>query len=172
MSVFKVNLNIKNVFDLAKFRTSFVDEKLISDVQKQVVDDEIKRAMLRGLSPVRGFGRFGEYLNPAKYPGKGKKRKKASRPVNLFLTGQMQSYLKALKGSATQVLVGITPSAPKIVKVKAEANNLGTVTKAGVGAIPRRRFIPQKGEIWNVTIIRKVKDLVAKRAQALFNKGK
>lgn len=170
MSSFSVQIKFDSPKAILKLRRNFVDDALVAQVQKEVVDAEIKRAMLRGVSPVRGFGRFGEYLNPDRYPGKGKKRKKPRRPVNLFLTGEMQSWLQAVKKSGTQITVGIAKVAPKFVKIKAQANNLGTVTKDGTGAVPRRRFIPQKGEQWNVTIIRKIKNLFAKRVQAVLNK--
>lgn len=167
--VFSVKIKLDTAKAVLKLRTQFVNEKLISDVQKLVVEDEIKRQMRRGVSPVRGFGRYGEYLNPTEYPGKGKQRLKPSRPVNLFLTGEMQSWLMAFKKQGNAIFVGIKKSAPKFVKIKAEANNLGT-TRNGVGAVPRRRFIPQIGEQWNVTIIRKIKDLFAKRTKELLNK--
>ena len=167
--VFQVNIKIDTAAQVLKLKTKFINEKLIADVQKEIVEGEIKRQMRRGVSPVRGFGRYGEYLNPSAYPGKGKGRLKPSRPVSLFLTGEMQSWLRTIKKAGNSLLVGIKKSAPPFVKIKAEANNLGT-TRNGVGAVPRRRFIPQNGEQWNVTVIRKIKDLFAKRTKELLNK--
>jgi hypothetical protein len=169
MSFYRVKIKLDAAKAIKKLKTEFMNEKMLKDIQAQVVDGEIKRNIAAGVSPVRGFGRFGEYVNPANYPGKGKKRLKPQRPVNLFLTGNMLKWFGTFKSSATSVQVGIDRNAPSDVKVRAKANNLGT-ERNGVGAIPRRRFIPQRGEQWNVSVMRKIKNLFAQRVKELLNK--
>jgi hypothetical protein len=169
MSIFRVGIKVDAAKALKKLKTEFINEKLIKDIQVEIVDGEIKKNIRSGVSPVRGFGRFGEYVNPANYPGKGKNRLKPQRPVNLFLTGIMLSWFGVFRKSGNSVEIGINKNAPNDVKVRAKANNLGTEVN-GVGAIPRRRFIPQQGEEWNVSVMRKIKNLFAQRVKELFNK--
>ena len=147
----------------------FVNDDLVRDLQLYVVGNVIKPFIAKGISPVRGFGRFGEYLWPDKYPGKGDKRKKPNKPVNLNLTGAMLKEFKAFKSGPKKVGIGYSENAGDFTKIKAEAHNYGT-TRRGVGAIPRRRFIPAKGEIWAVSVMREVKKIFTKRFVTLFNK--
>lgn len=169
-------INVKMKFDfkdLMRFKKKlikdFVDDALVKEVQKEVVDGTIKKFMNRGISPVKGFGRFGEYVNPANYPGKKGKRLKPSRPVNLNLTGEMQDQMESRKVSSTEISVGIHDDASEFVKTKAVANNLGT-ERNGVGAIPRRRFIPQMGEQWSTSVVRAVTNAFTNRLKKLLSK--
>ena len=128
--------------------------KLISqpDNKKQVADlviSQMKTSIASGLSPVRGIGRFVEYKNPAKYPGD----RKAKRPVNLYLTGEMLGALNFYPTSGPNVSIGIRGTLGKIAKY----NNDGTEH------VPRRHFMPtNEGEEYTVTITRSIRDLYAR----------
>jgi len=147
----------------AKIAKEFVDDKLVNDFQRTIVRGIILPMIAKGISPVKGFGRFVGYKDPESYPGKGKSRQKPSRPVNLFLTGELMSWFYTVKASGSSLNVGIPANATKFVKIKAEANNLGT------DVIPRRRFIPQEGETWAVSVMREVKNLFTKRMKDLLS---
>lgn len=192
MAVFTVKLKFKNLKKLAdKINREFVNDELIKEFDNSVVGTssgtgQIRRLIAAGVSPVAGFGRFGEYVNPENYPGRtthttsktsksGKVSKvtkrvwnKAKRPVNLFLSGEMLSYFGSTRKSGNTITVGLI-NPPPFVKVKAAANNLGT-TRNGVGAVPRRRFIPQVGEVWAVSVMREAKRLFTFRMRQLLSK--
>lgn len=164
----QAHVSVKNFQKIAeKIQKEFITPKLLQQVQTLVIDTEIKRLVAAGISPVKGKGRFGEYVNPANYPGKGQHRKKPSRPVNLYLTGAMMKEYKVTPRNATGFYMGIHHSAPDFVKNKAEWNNYGT-ERNGVGAVPPRRFIPARGEIYAVSIMRQLKNLFTARIKELL----
>jgi hypothetical protein len=167
--MFKVKIK-SSITKEAKLRLQkSVDEQFISDLQRDVVDNEIKRLITAGVSPVQsveGGRRFKGYKNPDSYPAK----KKAKRPVNLSLSGQMLQWYKAIKVSGVRFALGIPREAPKDVKVRAEANNEGTVNENGQVAIAARRFIPLRGESFNISVMRKIKNLYAQRIKTLLLK--
>lgn len=145
-----------------------VDAKFEQDMNTEVVG-EIKRLINGGVSPVQsveGGRRFVGYKSPEKYPGK----KKAKRPVNLFLSGAMLSWYKAVRVNGVRISLGIPTNAPQEIKVRAEANNVGTTTEDGRPAIPPRRFVPLQGETFAVSVLRKMKSLYAQRIKALLSK--
>lgn len=145
-----------------------VDAKFEKDMQDVVVDGEIKRMIAAGVSPVRsveGGRRFKGYKNPDKYPAK----RKAKRPVSLYLSGLMLSWYRAVKINGTRISFGIPTNAPQEVKDRAEANNVGTTNSQGDVAIAARRFIPLDGETFAVSVVRKMKTLYAKRIKELLS---
>ena len=145
-----------------------VDSRFEANTQSEVVDGEMKRLIAAGTSPVQsveGGRRFKGYKNPDKYPAD----KKAKRPVSLFLSGAMLSWLKAVKISGTRISIGIPSYAPEEIKIRAEANNVGTVDSKGQVAIAARRFIPLRGETFAVSVMRKLKTLYAKRIKELLS---
>ena len=92
----------------AKF-TAKIDEKSIKAIQRKLKDlqspitqkdakkmgtaviREMKRLISRGVSPIRGKGKFPPYKKPERYPGK----RKSKTPVNLKLSGKFLKDLKA-----------------------------------------------------------------------------
>lgn len=145
-----------------------VDDAFIDRMQTEVVDGEIKRLIAAGVSPVdsvEGQRRFKGYKDPEKYPG----TRKAKRPVNLWLTGVMLQWYKAVKISGVRLTLGIATNAPDDVKVRAEANNIGTINKKGEVAVAARRFIPLPGETFRVSVVRKIKLLYAERLKSLVS---
>lgn len=166
MLKFKVKSSYR-VDAISKMR-KVVDEKFVSDFQAEVINNTIKPLIAAGVSPVDsvdGGRRFAGYKDPNKYPNK----RKAKRPVSLWLTGLMLSFYKAKKVSGSRLQLGIPTDAPYEVKVRAEANNVGTVNSDGLVAIAARRFIPLKGESFRISVVRKIKDLYAKRIKTLLS---
>ncbi len=148
---FTMNLNtIKKLEGL-------VNDKLTQDVGLMMVS-ESKRLIASGQSPVKGVGRFAPYKNPEKYPG----GLKAARPVNLSLTGTMLSYLGYRKVGKT-IEVGILPGAPRKVQTIARVHNTGERAD-----IPRRQFIPDKGQEFVASISVKMRELIRKRVLELI----
>lgn len=166
--MFKVKIKSNIRAEVINRLKKTVDDKFIADADLQVVG-EIKRMINAGVSPVastEGDRRFKKYKDQDKYPGK----KKAKRPVNLFLSGIMLSWYRVVKISGVRLSFGIPKGAPKDVKDRAEANNVGTVNSEGQVAIAARRFIPLAGETFNVSVLRKLKNLYALRIKALISK--
>lgn len=166
--MFKVTVKSKLSADVKARLQKTVNDKFVDDMNREVMG-EVDRLMDAGVSPVRsveGGRRFKGYKNPAKYPGD----KKAKRPTNLYLTGLMRAFYLVVKISGVRVSFGIPSNAPKDVKDRAEANNVGTVNSKGEVAIAARRFIPLAGETYTVSIIRKMKSLYAARIKELISK--
>jgi hypothetical protein len=149
-----------------KFRQA-VNEQFVSEVNQEVVG-EINRMIDAGVSPVDGYEkkRFAKYKDKESYPAK----KKANRPVNLFLTGEMRAWYEAVKKSGTTISIGIPSEAPEDVKARAEANNVGTTNSNGEVAIAPRRFVPLVGEKFAVSVIRALKRVYTKRVKELVSK--
>lgn len=167
--MFKIKIKSNLRAEILSRLKKTVDDKFIQDMQREVVDGEIGRMLRAGVSPVQsvdGGRRFKGYKNPDSYPNK----KKAKRPVNLELTGVMLLWYLVRRISGVRMSFGIPKDAPKDVKDRAEANNIGTVNEAGEVAIAARRFIPLNGETYNVSVIRKIKNLYAKRIKDLISK--
>lgn len=166
--MFKVKVSSKFRAQLTQKINKLVTEEFVESIQREVIEGEIKPLIAAGVSPVRSFEggrRFKGYKHPDRYPGK----KKAKRPVSLWLTGQMLSFYKAKKVSGRTLSMGIDSNAPKEVKDKAIANNLGTTNSAGEVAIVARRFVPIAGETYNISVVRKIKNLYAKRLKDLLS---
>lgn len=166
--MFKIKVSSKFRVDVMNKLRNTVDDKFVSDMQKEVIDETIKPMIAAGVSPVDSFEgnrRFEGYKDPKKYPAK----KKAKRPANLNLTGIMLSWYKAVKVTGTRISLGIPTNAPQDVKDRAHGNNEGTTTEAGLPAIPPRRFIPLKGENFRISVVRKLKNLYAKRFKDLLS---
>lgn len=160
----KSNLRAQAIAKLNKV----VDDQFVARIQNEVVDGEIKRMIAAGTSPVQsveGGRRFAGYKNPDKYPAK----KKAKRPVSLYLSGLMMSWYKAVRVSGRTIQMGIPSDAPMEVKDRAQANNEGTVNEKGEIAIAARRFIPLKGETFAVSVLRKMKNLYSERIKTLLS---
>lgn len=155
----KTKITIQKEKLIAKVKNNLVNKSVIDDLNAEVVT-EMRRFMAAGTSPVKGKRRFAAYKDKDKYPGD----KKASRPVNLFLSGALYSQLVAAKRSALSFYIGISDLASEKIKTYAKANNLGE------NGIAERRFVPIKGEQFNVSIMRKIKDIIAKRISEIIKK--
>ena len=164
--MFKIKIKKKLSADLKSKFKKLVDEKFAQDVNDEVVG-EIKKLIAAGVSPVETNAgrRFKGYKDPDSYPNK----KKQKRPVNLNLSGEMLSYYVARAINGLTLRIGIL-NAPEDVKVRAQANNEGTGTKDGESGIAARRFIPLKDETFKISVLRKLKNLYAKRIRDLLSK--
>ena len=166
--MFKVKVSSKFRAQLTQKINKLVTEEFVESIQREVIEGEIKPLISAGVSPVRstdGGRRFKGYKDPDRYPG----TKKAKRPVSLWLTGQMLTFYRAKKVSGRTISMGIDSNAPQEVKDKALANNVGTVNSRGETAIVARRFVPLTGESYNVSVVRKIKNLYARRLKALLS---
>jgi len=161
--MFKITLTSNLRATLGQKIKNIVDDDFINKVNQEVVEGSIKPLIASGQSPVTSAEgrRFPKYKDGDKYPGK----QKAKRPVNLYLSGLMLSFYKAAKVSSLRMRIGILPSAPLDVKVRAQANNEGTEK-----GIPTRRFIPLKGETYTISVMRKLKNLYAEKIKSLLSK--
>lgn len=164
--MFKVKVSSKLRAQLRQKFRQVVDEQFVGDVNQEVVS-EINRLIDAGVSPVDGYEskRFKGYKDPQKYPAK----KKAKRPVNLLLSGEMRAWYEAVKISGTTISIGIPTNAPADVKDRAEANNVGTTNAQGEIAIAPRRIVPLAGEKFSQSVIRKLKSVYTKRIKALLS---
>jgi hypothetical protein len=164
--MFKVKIKSNISAEVISRLRKTVDEKFIADVNNEVVT-EVKRLVSAGVSPVQTAEarRFIGYKNPKKYPAK----KKAKRPVNLFLTGEMLREYVAEKVSGVRFSMGISKRASKDVKDRAEGNNIGTVDESGKVLVPARRFVPVYGEMYVVSVMRKLKNVYARRIKELLS---
>lgn len=130
----------------------------------------MKQLIAKGISPVRGVGKFLGYAtqrlnDKTKYPRDSKTRKefpdKKVRPVNLFLSGEMLSELDHTR-LKNGVQIGFH-RASKRSKDKAETHNYGT------GSVPKRKFLPvdSKDEL-NVSIMREIKSIYINRIKSII----
>lgn len=136
---------------------------------------EIKRQIAAGVSrcnQLKAVADSKDIKTPDSYPAK----KKAKRPVNLFLSGVMLQWYKATKVSGVRFSLGIAKGAPKDVKERAQANNEGVPNEGSSGnakdfwKIAPRRFIPIQGRSFNISVMRKIKNLYAQRIETLLSK--
>lgn len=125
----------------------------------ELVVDEMRDGLSKGLSPVRGVRRFAPYKDREKYPAD----RKPARPVNLYLSGEMLAALEPfIRGSRLYVGIRDTEQA-----VKAKAHQEGTKNMVA------RRFMPTAdGEEFNVTITRKIRNLYAEILSAIIKRAK
>lgn len=183
-----VKVKIPKLKNLEEKLKQINSAQFVKEVNEQVVEGQIKRLIQAGTSPVDGYGRFVQYKDKDTYPSK----QKSATPVNLTLSGKMLSFYRAFaKSVGGSLFIGIISEAPEDVKTRAKANNTGTgmlesvslnkterketknLNKAvkGVSGVPQRRFIPQDGEKFTVSVMSKLKQLYAKRIKALLSKG-
>jgi len=163
----KVKVRPPRAVDLVNKVRKTVDDSFAEQVQTEVVKNTILPLIASGTSPVDGTTgrRFRGYKDPKKYPGKRKER----RPVSLYLSGEMLSLYVAEKISGVRLRLGISARASREVKLRAEANNVGTIREDGKEGIPARRFVPLIGETFRISVMRKIKSLYAKRIKSLLS---
>ena len=109
-----------------------------------MLDEEVKRLILRGISPVAGEKRFIGYKNPEKYPGK----RKPKRPVNLKLTGDLLDGITA-EFERGKIVYGVNDK-NQVKKA------IGLLDGANGMAGPRK-FIAGQGDKYKPQILNKLK---------------
>lgn len=147
-----------------------VDAKInndrLRDELQQVIDKNILPTIDRGLSPVKGWRMFRKYKDKDRYPGD---LKQSNKP-NLFLSGDMLSWYDATRvpGPGREFYMGINPSAPREILVRAKANNEGT--EGTGGGIAARRFVPIDGESFTSEIVLAIRAAFAKVISEVLKK--
>ena len=142
-------MNVKVKLKIRADILKAVSDSRTKDIVSKKLISMIKEFISKGISPVKGGRRFVGYKNPAKYPAE----LKSKRPVNLYLSGDMLAALKFYPLSKTAFSIAIKGDQGK----KAAAHNNGT------DKLPPRHFMPtERGEEFNVTITRKLRDLYAR----------
>ena len=126
----------------------YIDQGHMKDEFQRVIETEIKPSIAKGISPVKGQRNFAKYKDPKKYPGD---RKQSNKP-NLKLSGDMLKEYVARSSKQGEVTIGIPSDAPDDIKIRANANQKGTMTKGGEVAIAARPFMIKDGEEFNSKI--------------------
>ncbi len=180
------NLSFEWTYDLSKQIKKNFDHTALKNGIKKVIDEDIKGAIDRGLSPVDGVRAFQKYKNPKVYPAD---QKQSNKP-NLNLTGSMLSKYDVKNKDHLSVTIGIHKDNDKKTLDKALANNegtqgirgkklltakasaqrgeLGTIRRKAASkliqstkGIPARPFVPLKGQQYTKTITAKIKKAFA-----------
>ena len=151
----------KYTVDLKAFSKT-VEQKILKNIDKQIqrsekelyvkgaplMKQEVDESIARGVSPVKGQGRFKDYSKSYKEQirkGRFSKHQKRLRPVNLKLTGKMRKSLKARVTATGIVLFYSSP----IAKYH---NKLG----AGKSKTIRRLLPVEQGEEFSRVITNKM----------------
>lgn len=145
-------------FEIIELIDRFIDKRTAEEIGNTLVK-EAKQLVSEGTSPVRGHGRFARYKDRDKYPLGNETAQalgKKARPVNLTLTGEMLAGLSFKQTSKAALEWGFTKLTGKKKKI-AEYHTSGTDHMA------MRRVVPQEGEEFAVTIMRRLRDIYAKR---------
>jgi hypothetical protein len=127
--------------------------------------DSVRSEMLdmiqKGISPIRGNGRFPRYKNPKRYPGD----QKPKTPVNLRLTGEFLSSL-SLRLYKSDSGFGIE------VFYKGEENEVKELGhRDGANGQPKRPTIPsRRGEQFAARITRIIRDIFQSRINTILNR--
>lgn len=134
---------------------------LSTDRVQRVIGAEVivqmKRFIAIGTSPVLGEQRFPSYKDKDKYPG----GKKNSKPVNLYLKGDMLAAL-AFRVIRQGVTIGIFDTK--------EADKAKTHLY-GLNGVPKRKFMPiEVGDEFIVTIQRSIRTLYARLISDIIRK--
>ena len=118
--------------------------------------DQMKDLITSGNSPIKGYGKFPPYKDPAKYPG----GRKSATPVNLILSGKFLSALKGQfrrQGENAGLTIGYTTE---------YARKLESGHREGVNEQPKRPTIPESNEEFVPAIknalVEKFKELLTK----------
>jgi len=163
----KVKVTTKfDILDALKNKKAF-PRQFTNRLGEEIIK-EIKKAISRGQSPVRKFGRFKGYAKQRLGKGypEGIEGKK-NRPVNLFLSGDMLNELVHTVGKRQGSLkVGIDDTASTEIRVRARVHNSGERSD-----IPQRKFIPNEpGEEFLVLIMRRIRSLYNKQWKSIIDK--
>lgn len=134
-------------------------------VGKSVVN-EMKNLIGKGISPIRGEGRFPRYKNTEVYPGRVRKKfpSKRNRPVNLNLSGQQIRSLtfRIRKGLTSTLRVGY-------FNRKAALKESGH--RDGVNAQPKRPTIPSGTEQFAVRVKRVINREIFRISRKIVNRS-
>lgn len=196
-----LKIKVPNVKDIeAKLRRIHTAE-FVSQINTDVVDGQIKRLIQAGTSPVDGYGRFVQYKDRESYPADVKSSTPVNLTLSGQMLSYYKAFVRSVGGSLfigilseapTDVKdrargnnlgtaglknIGLTKAKRNKLKNKSlqtsigrKVQNLNQYVKDKSG-IPQRRFIPQDGEKFTISVMTKLKNLYAKRIKALLSKG-
>ena len=148
--------------DFIKVIPFIMNRKTADRIGRRIMRESI-RAMRRGLSPVKRFGRFKKYSKPSRYPGK----RKGKRPVNLKLSGDLYKSLSwRLKRGRLEY--GLLKG-----KTRGNVDIYGEVHNEGLRKdIAQRKFIPTgRGEEFSKTIMLQVLKILSIRVNNIIKKS-
>jgi hypothetical protein len=154
----KVKINLKGTKKQIKEARNFLMLKI-----GPLYTKEIENSILKGISPVKGKGRFVKYSDSYRDQIKEKRNKvlvmagKRIRPVNLKVTGKLLKSLSwELEGKFLILKFG---------NIIADYHNrLG----AGKSKTIRRMLPTRRNEVFNRVIDKKVRDALKRYAKKLF----
>ena len=155
----KVTLKLGTLQNLTRLLSQ---QSVLKPIGEAVISGVLD-SVSRGVSPVRGLGRFVAYSGASdrrKYPFSVRSEypNKKLRPVNLSLDGSMLSSIKS-KIENDKLFVGIFGGKHELM---AETHNEGTQENSK-NKVPKRKFLPTgRGEDFIVSIQRAIKDLFVK----------
>lgn len=159
---FSIKINRKKLEAISEVAQSLkqnvIDRQTARDVGVGVTD-KMKSLIEKGISPIKGNGRFPGYKNPDKYPGD----RKPKRPVNLWLSGDFISSLDAKEFPAKHGYV-------TEIFYKGDQDKKESGHREGVNGQPKRPTIPQGDEQFVVAIQRIITTIFKERIAFLLNK--
>lgn len=171
----KVTLKLDPALERA-VKNGVIDANTGKDLGDKVVE-AMKESIARGVSPVKGEGRFIAYaaqrssggsgessFNKSKYPYSvmSKYPFKKLRPVNLYLGG---GFIESITSRAKKNIIEIGHiNFPKGIRDLFEAHNEGLNKN-----VPQRKYLPNKqGDEFVVSIMRLIKDIVSERIKNII----
>lgn len=139
--------------------TRAIDKNTAKKVGRAVIAD-MKDLIAKGISPIRGEGRFPGYKNTKKYPA----GKKPNRPVNLKLTGD---FLKSLDSEVKSSRTGYDTD---VGFFDSDSKDKEEGHREGANGQLKRPIIPTKSEELAVTIQETISDIYTERILELIDK--
>lgn len=146
-------------FSITTLMQNFMTDAVAREIG-EAVHEEVRSLISKGQSPVRGERRFSQYKNRKSYPA----ALKPAVPVNLQLSGEMLNSLN-FQRRGDVVDYGFLASTPADVMTRARAHQEGTDKMAA------RPMVPEAGQEWAVSVVRKLKDVYSRRLQAIIKKS-
>jgi hypothetical protein len=175
-----VKTKIKVELPIAKRIKEIVDMDLAKKVGTKTVGLAKREFIAKGISPVKGFGRFPAYArqrksDPSKYPAPvlGRFPGKKDRPVNLRLDGSFMKHFTWWLDKK-KINVGMSGSKgrfndpPTHIIDMFETHNDGTQAPT----VPQRKFLPNKdGEDYKPKITVAIRDEFDKKIKQIIEKS-
>lgn len=154
----KVKIDRKGVISIGKKLAALAGPINAATANRigEAVTKEVRDQISKGISPIKGNGRFPRYKNPKRYPGD----KKPRTPVNLNLSGAFMDSLTykvydARTGKGTEIFYNGEDSNGVSNQDKEQGH------RDGANGQPKRPTLPSKsrGETFSARLIRIVRDI-------------
>jgi hypothetical protein len=162
MAKFKIKIDHK---DIQKLKDQIQNVKKAVDAKTAkragVAAIEVMKDLIsKGISPIRGKGRFPGYKNPNKYPGD----RKAKRPVNLELTGEFLNSLEA------KTVKGRFGEDTEVGYFNQESKDKEQGHREGHNGQLKRPTIPEGNEELAIKVERAVEEVYVERLEEVIRK--